>query len=137
MMIKNKKTVSSFFAVGKRKTAIAILKLISNGSGKIMINHKTPQEFFPYKSLIQDFMQPLDVTENAKKFDAEIKVKGGGFSGQTGAIRLAFAKALIQVSEDFKKTLRLSHLLTRDSRIKERKKYGLKKARKAPQYSKR
>jgi len=135
--MKNKKINQTYFAIGKRKRAIASIKLISNGSGNITINNKKPTEFFPYASLIQDFMQPLVVNECAKKFDAEIKVKGGGFSGQCGAIRLSFARALLKVSLDFKKQLRLNHLLTRDSRIKERKKYGLKKARKAPQYSKR
>ena len=123
-------------SVGRRKTAIAQV-ILTPGKGSIIINGKKASDFFPYKTLVQDLSQPLVVTDSSDKFDVLVKVTGGGFNGQAGATRLGIARSLLKVSNDFKAILRQAGLLTRDSRIKERKKYGLKGARKAPQYSKR
>jgi len=92
---------------------------------------------FPYETLVQDLSQPLVATGTEKSFDINVVVKGGGFTGQAGATRLGIARALLEASEDYRKQLRAFGLLTRDARIKERKKYGLRGARRAPQYSKR
>ena len=91
----------------------------------------------PYETLVMDLIQPLELTDTLNKFDIEINVKGGGFSGQTGAIRLGIARALMLVNGENRPVLKTSGMITRDARIKERKKYGLKKARRAPQFSKR
>ncbi len=122
--------------IGRRKSSVAQVVLIP-GNGKIIVNNLKALEFFPYATLVQDLKQPLDVTETLDKFDIKVKVKGGGFTGQAGATRLAIARALLKVSIEFKSALKHAGLLTCDSRVKERKKYGLKAARKAPQYSKR
>lgn len=121
---------------GRRKTAIAQVVLMP-GKGNITINGQDPIAFFPYPTLVQDMEQPLVATETKNNFDVTIKVCGGGFSGQAGAARLAIARALLVSSQDYKIILRQKSLVTRDARIKERKKYGLKAARKAPQFSKR
>lgn len=131
-------------ATGKRKRSVAQIKLVS-GSGKIMVNGKDVNEYMPFATLVMDLKQPLVATNNEKTFDIFIKVNGGGFQGQTGAIRLAITKALLYYDEDtdqtredaYRKILKGEGFITRDSRIKERKKYGLKKARRAPQFSKR
>ncbi len=123
-------------SVGKRKTSISHVTLYP-GKGNIVVNNKHALDFFPYKTLVQDLTTPLVVTDTLNKFDVKVRVHGGGFTGQAGAIRLGISRALLKISNDFKPILRQAGLLTRDSRIKERKKYGLKKARKAPQYSKR
>ena len=91
----------------------------------------------PYATLVQDLEQPLDVTNSKGTFNNAVNVKGGGFTGQAGAIRLGIARALLEVNTELKPTLKAAGLLTRDARVKERRKYGLKKARKAPQFSKR
>lgn len=124
------------WGTGKRKCAIAQVRLFS-GDGKVLVNGKPYQEFFPRLLHRHSIETPYQVTETAGKYDAIIKVKGGGLSGQAEAIRHGIARALLKENESFRLLLRQEGLLTRDARIKERKKYGLKRARKAPQYTKR
>ena len=133
-MAKDKKTF--YYGTGRRKSAVAKVKLVP-GKGNITINGKDVHEYMPYETLVMDLIQPLELTDTLNKFDIEINVKGGGFSGQTGAIRLGIARALMLVNGENRPVLKTSGMITRDARIKERKKYGLKKARRAPQFSKR
>lgn len=121
---------------GRRKSSVAQV-ILKPGIGSVTVNGKDALSFFPYKTLVQDLEQPLELTETKKSFNVTIKVSGGGFTGQAGAARLGISRALLDVSEEHRSVLRQAGLLTRDSRIKERKKYGLKGARKAPQFSKR
>ena len=121
---------------GRRKCAIAQVKL-STGSGQIQVNGKPYLQFFPLVDHRKMVEQAFIVTDTVGKYNVEVKVVGGGVTGQAGAIKHGIARALVDLSEDFKVPLRKHGLLTRDSRIKERKKYGLKRARKAPQYTKR
>ncbi|MDD5311676.1 MAG: 30S ribosomal protein S9 [Dehalococcoidia bacterium] len=121
---------------GRRKCAIAQAKL-SSGSGEVTVNGKPYQQAFTLTDHRRMIEQPFIVTDTLGKYNVEIKVVGGGITGQAGAIRLAIARGLVSVNESFKGALRQHGLLTRDPRIKERKKYGLKRARKAPQYTKR
>ncbi|HEX76506.1 MAG TPA: 30S ribosomal protein S9 [Dehalococcoidia bacterium] len=121
---------------GKRKCAVAQVKLFS-GSGEIIVNGKPYQEVFPHLEHRRNIELPFLATDTVGKFNAEVKVNGGGISGQAGAIRHGIARALAKANEQFKPLLRQEGLLTRDARVKERKKYGLKRARKAPQYTKR
>ncbi len=131
-------------ATGRRKTSTAQVRL-TLGTGKIIVNGQPVEEYMPYATLVMDLKQPLVVTGNENTFDIEVNVKGGGFSGQTGAIRLGIARALLifdkntdQNREDsYRKILKSEGFVSRDPRIKERKKPGLKKARRAPQFSKR
>jgi small subunit ribosomal protein S9 len=123
-------------SVGRRKTSIARV-LLSPGSGKISINDRTFEEFFPLETLRTDVIRPLDVTQSSGKYDVRVNVLGGGSSGQAGAIRLGISRALVAISEDHRPALRAAGLLTRDPRMVERKKYGQKKARKRFQFSKR
>lgn len=131
-------------ATGKRKQAIAQVKLVG-GTGKITVNGVDVDKYMPSPTLVMDLKQPLTITKNDNRFDIIVKVKGGGYSGQAGAIRLGIARALLkfdantdQTREDsYHHILKIAGFLTRDARIKERKKYGLKKARRAPQFSKR
>ena len=131
-------------ATGRRKRSSAQVRL-TNGSGKITVNGVDVNEYRPYATLVMDLKQPLVATGNENNFDVDVTVKGGGFSGQTGAIRLGIARALMafdantdQTREDsYRKLLKTQGLVTRDPRSKERKKPGLKKARRAPQFSKR
>ena len=133
-----------YIGTGRRKSSIAKVRMTS-GKGKIVINGRDMKEYLPFPTLVLDLCQPLDVTNTRDKFDIEVKTYGGGFSGQTGAIRLGITRALLQYDENtdptsdssFRKILKAAGFVTRDSRKKERKKYGLKKARKAPQFSKR
>lgn len=133
-----------YCATGRRKGSVAQVRLTS-GKGKITVNGTDVHEYFPYETLVMDLMQPLELTNTTEQFDIEVTVKGGGFSGQTGAIRLGIARALCEYEGaadsskegSFRKTLKVAGMVTRDARIKERKKYGLKKARRAPQFSKR
>ena len=135
---------NTYYGTGRRKGAIAKVNL-SNGTGKITVNGKDVHEYFPYETLVMDLTQPLDITNTREIFDVDVNVKGGGFSGQTGAIRLGITRALLafdantdQSREDaYRKVLKSRKLVTRDPRVKERKKPGLKKARRAPQFSKR
>ena len=130
----NKKVV--YYGTGRRKSSIARVRLVE-GSGKITVNGKSLDEFFGAETLKVIVKQPLTVTNTVEKFDVIASVNGGGFSGQAGAIRLGVARALNEANAEFRPTLKSNGFLTRDSRAKERKKYGLKKARKAPQFSKR
>ena len=135
---------SEVTATGRRKHSVAQVKLVT-GKGKITVNGRDVNEYMPFPTLVMDLKQPLVLTNNENTFDIDVKVNGGGFSGQAGAIRLAITKALVefdaeadQAREDaYRKVLREAGFLTRDPRVKERKKYGLKKARRAPQFSKR
>ncbi|MDR0545488.1 MAG: 30S ribosomal protein S9 [Mycoplasmataceae bacterium] len=122
--------------LGRRKSSVARVLLVE-GTGKILVNNKTPQEYFPNKLVIQDMEQPLIVADVRDKFDIKVKVIGGGFNGQAGAIRLGIARALLAFNQDNKVKLRSKKLLTRDARSKERKKYGKYGARRSPQFTKR
>jgi small subunit ribosomal protein S9 len=125
-----------FGGTGRHKTAIAQVRLLS-GNGAIVVNGIPYEERFPRLEHRRRIVQPLLVTDCASKYSAVIKVTGGGVTGQSGAISLGIARALLKTDESLKPTLRQNGLLTRDSRVKERKKAGLKRARKAPQYTKR
>ncbi len=124
------------YGTGKRKTAIARVKLLA-GNGSIVVNDRPFQEYFPSLALQNVVLEPLKVTGTIGKLDARVKVEGGGVMGQAGALRHGIARALVESDEGLRSVLRQYGLLTRDARIKERKKYGLKRARKAPQYTKR
>ncbi len=125
-----------FYGTGRRKAAVAQVRLLP-GNGAIIINGTPYEELFPRLEHRRRIMQPLLVTESADKYNAMVKVAGGGISGQGGAIAHGIARALVRADESLKPILRRYRLLTRDSRVKERKKVGLKRARKAPQYTKR
>ena len=135
---------NTYYGTGRRKESVAKVNLV-NGTGKITVNGKDVREYFPYETLVMDLSQPLELTNTKEIFDVEATVKGGGFRGQAGAIRLGITRALLDydktTSKDsensFRKTLKVAGMITRDARVKERKKYGLKKARRAPQFSKR
>ena len=131
-------------ATGRRKKSVAQVRLTS-GSGKITVNGVDVNEYMPFATLVMDLKQPLVVTDNESTFDIEVIARGGGFSGQTGAIRLGIARALLEYDKDtdqtredsYRKILKANGFITRDPRVKERKKPGLKKARRAQQFSKR
>ncbi len=132
-----------YIGTGRRKSSVAQVKM-TPGTGKITVNGRDVREFMPYETNVMDLMQPLVATNNENTFDITVKVNGGGFTGQTGAIRLGIARALLQFdapNEDsensYRKTLKRAGFVTRDARAKERKKPGLKAARRAPQFSKR
>ena len=125
-----------YFATGKRKGSIAKVKLTS-GKGKITVNGRDVREYFPFETLVMDLEQPLVLTNTKELFDVEVTTYGGGFRGQAGAIRLGITRALLEINPDLRKILKPAGLVTRDPRSKERKKYGLRKARRAPQFSKR
>ena len=125
-----------FYGTGRRKSSIARVRLVE-GSGKITINKKDIDEFFGPETLKVIVRQPLTVTNTTAKYDVIASVKGGGFTGQAGAIRHGIARALNEANTEYRPALKSNGFLTRDPRMKERKKYGLKKARKAPQFSKR
>jgi small subunit ribosomal protein S9 len=131
--------MSTFLSVGRRKSSIAQIRLISNGSGKISVNDKIIEEYFQFiPSHLDSALQPLKVIGEEKNFDILIKAKGGGLAGQAQAIKLGVARVLCNmIPENQQKLLRSLNLLTRDARKKERRKFGLKKARKASQFSKR
>ena len=133
-----------FIGTGRRKSSIAQVRMVP-GSGKITVNGRDVRDFFPYETTVMDLKQPLVATNTENTFDIEVKVNGGGFTGQAGAIRLGITRALLDYDKDtdptsdtsFRKILKTAGFITRDSRIKERKKPGLKAARRAPQFSKR
>jgi len=129
------KKLDSFYGTGRRKSSIARVYLKA-GKGNIIVNGEPVDKYFPFATLVLDLKQPLTVIGVQEKYDIDVTVYGGGFEGQSGAIRLGIARALLEAGED-RKALKANGLLTRNSRSKERKKYGLKKARKAPQFSKR
>ncbi|MCK4452560.1 MAG: 30S ribosomal protein S9 [Anaerolineae bacterium] len=124
-------------AVGRRKTATARVRLFPGGTGTITINERPLEEYFARDGDVLYLREPLEVTATENRFNISVKVKGGGISGQTGAVRLGIARALLKVDPDLRSILRKGGFLTRDARAKERKKPGLKRARKAPQYTKR
>lgn len=125
-----------FYGTGRRKNAIARVRIVE-GSGKFTINGKDIDSFFGMETLKVIAKQPLTVTNTSAKYDVIATVRGGGFTGQAGAIRHGLARALNEANSEFRPALKSNGFLTRDPRMKERKKYGLKKARKAPQFSKR
>ena len=132
-----------FIGTGRRKSSIAQVKMVP-GTGKITVNGRDVRDFFPYETNVMDLKQPLVATNNEETFDIEVKVNGGGFTGQTGAIRLGIARALceydkanVENEDSYRKTLKRAGFVTRDARSKERKKPGLKAARRAPQFSQR
>ena len=132
-----------YLGTGRRKSSVAQVKMTS-GTGKITVNGKDVRDFFPYETNVMDLMQPLVATGNETTFDINVKVNGGGFTGQTGAIRLGITRALLEYDapnveseNSYRKILKKAGFITRDSRVKERKKPGLKAARRAPQFSKR
>jgi small subunit ribosomal protein S9 len=124
-------------STGRRKTSVARVRIAKNGTGKIIINDRDIAEYFGLATLEQVVRQPLVLTKTNEKVDVFVNVTGGGLSGQAGAIRHGISRALVEMEAENRSTLKSEGMLTRDSRKKERKKYGLKKARKAPQYSKR
>lgn len=125
-----------YCGTGRRKKSIARVRLIP-GEGKIIINDRNIDDYFGLETLKVAVRQPLELTETLGKFDVVAKVNGGGFGGQAGAIRHGIARALLKADEGFRPLLKKAGFLTRDPRMKERKKYGLKGARRAPQFSKR
>ena len=132
-----------FTGTGRRKTSVARVRLIL-GSGKITVNGRDVNEYMPFEVLVMDLKQPLEITNNLETFDVIVNVNGGGFSGQTGAIRLGITRALLEYDKEnennedsYRKILKAAGFVTRDARKKERKKPGLKAARRAPQFSKR
>ncbi len=130
-------TRSYYEGIGRRKEATARVRLYTEGEGKFTLNEKAMKEYFP-RDVDQILVsQPLQVTGTDSHFDVSVKVNGGGVSGQAGAVQLGIARALLKADEEYRKVLRQHGLLTRDARAKERKKPGLKRARKAPQYTKR
>ncbi len=126
-----------YYGTGRRKTAVARVRLFPNGDGALIVNGRAAAEYFGQQRLTAQAVAPLRLLELAGRFDASIKVAGGGFSGQAGAVRHGIARALVRADEEYKPVMRKAGFLTRDPRVKERKKYGLKRARKAPQYTKR
>ena len=128
--------MAKFYGTGRRKSSIARVYLVP-GTGKITINKKDIDDYFGLETLKIIARQPFEATNTGDKYDAKITVRGGGFTGQAGAIRHGIARALLTVDADYRPTLKKAGYLTRDPRMKERKKYGLKKARRAPQFSKR
>ncbi len=126
-----------YYGTGRRKTAVARVRLFPGGDGTIIVNGKDSNQYFGREALISTIRAPLRLLEVGGRFNATVRVVGGGISGQAGAIRHGLARALVRADESWKPALRKAGFLTRDPRMKERKKYGLKRARKAPQYTKR
>ena len=127
---------TKYYGTGRRKSSVARVYLVP-GTGKITINKRDMDEYFGLEALKVVVRQPLTATETADKFDVLVNVRGGGYTGQAGAIRHGIARALLNVDADYRPVLKKAGYLTRDPRMKERKKYGLKAARRAPQFSKR
>ena len=127
---------AKYYGTGRRKSSVARVYLVP-GTGKVTINKRDMDEYFGLDTLKVIVRQPLAATETADKFDVLVNVRGGGYTGQAGAIRHGIARALLNVDADYRPILKSSGFLTRDPRMKERKKYGLKAARRAPQFSKR
>ena len=128
--------VVAYSGTGRRKNSVARVRLVP-GTGKITMNGKDVREYLPFETLILDMEQPFDLTETKGQYDVLVNVNGGGFTGQAGATRHGISRALLNVDPDFRAALKKAGMLTRDPRMKERKKPGLKKARKASQFSKR
>lgn len=125
-----------YIGTGRRKSSVARVRLVP-GDGTITINNRSVEDYIPFAALREVIKQPLAATETLGSYDVNVNVDGGGYTGQAGAIRHGIARALLQVDPDFRPALKSAGLLTRDPRMKERKKYGLKAARRAPQFSKR
>ncbi|MDH7478523.1 MAG: 30S ribosomal protein S9 [Syntrophomonadaceae bacterium] len=125
-----------FMATGRRKTSVARVRVVP-GNGRIIVNDRQASEYFGKRTLEIIVRQPLELTKTGGRFDVLARVHGGGTTGQAGAVRLGIARALIKADADLRPVLKKAGFLTRDPRMKERRKYGLKKARKRPQYSKR
>jgi len=125
-----------YLGTGRRKSSVARVRLLP-GTGKIVINGRSFEDYIPNPATRLDVLQPLALTENTSNYDVFVNVYGGGITGQAGAIRLGITRALLEANPDYRSTLKKAGLVTRDPRAKERKKYGLKKARRAPQFSKR
>ena len=126
-----------FYGTGRRKSSIARVRLIPGGTGVITVNNRTLDNYFGMETLKYIVKQPLALLAVEGKFDVNVKVQGGGYTGQAGAIRGGLSRALLQADPEFRTALKKAGFLTRDPRMKERKKYGLKAARRAPQFSKR
>ncbi len=125
-----------YYGTGRRKKSTARVRLVP-GSGRVMINNRDAEEYFPYETQRLILKQPLVATETEGTYDVIANVRGGGYTGQAGAVRHGIARALLEADPDYRPILKREGYLTRDPRMKERKKYGLKKARRAPQFSKR
>lgn len=129
--------IQYYEAIGRRKTSSARVRLYTPGNGNMVVNDRPVREYFPLNTKLAKVLGPLDVADALRRFDVSVKVSGGGITGQAGAIQLGIARALLKVNPELRSILRQKGYLTRDFRAKERKKPGLKKARKAPQYTKR
>jgi small subunit ribosomal protein S9 len=129
-------TQVQYYGTGRRKSSVARVRLVP-GNGKIVINDREVENYIPFEALREVIKQPLVATETVGNYDVLVNVNGGGYTGQAGAIRHGIARALLQADPEYRGTLKRAGLLTRDARMKERKKYGLKGARRAPQFSKR
>ncbi len=127
---------AKYYGTGRRKSSIARVYLVP-GTGKVTINKRSMDDYFGLETLKLIVRQPLVITDTVDKFDVLVNVRGGGFTGQAGAIRHGISRALLDADQDYRPTLKKAGFLTRDPRMKERKKYGLKAARRAPQFSKR
>ena len=127
---------AKYYGTGRRKSSVARVYLVP-GTGKVTINKKDMDEYFGYDTLKVIARQPLELTSTADKFDVLVNVHGGGYTGQAGAIRHGISRALLEADKEYRPVLKAAGFLTRDPRMKERKKYGLKAARRAPQFSKR
>ena len=125
-----------YFGTGRRKSSVARVRLMP-GEGNVLINGRTLDSYFGYETLKREVWRPLVITDTQGKYDVIVKVEGGGFTGQAGAIRHGISRALLEVDAELRPILKKAGFLTRDPRMKERKKYGLKAARRAPQFSKR
>jgi small subunit ribosomal protein S9 len=125
-----------YYGTGRRKSSVARVRLVP-GDGKIVINKRDIEDYIPFEALREVVKQPLVATETLGSYDVLVNVKGGGYTGQAGAIRHGIARALLEVDPEYRAVLKRAGFLTRDARMKERKKYGLKGARRAPQFSKR
>ena len=136
MPAKKKVEIVRYQGTGRRKAAVARVTLVP-GTGVITVNGVKVEDYLPSATFVMDLKQPLVATQTETRFDIMCNVNGGGYNGQTGAIRLGIARALLEASADYRPTVKSLGLLTRDARVKERKKYGLKGARRAPQVSKR
>lgn len=125
-----------YYGTGRRKSSVARVRLVP-GEGRIVINNREVEDYIPFAALREVIKQPLAATETLGGYDVMVTVQGGGYTGQAGAIRHGIARALLQADPEYRSPLKRAGLLTRDPRMKERKKYGLKGARRAPQFSKR
>lgn len=133
----NKENFVQYLGTGRRKEAVARVFLRPNGTGNIVVNGKSLEDYMPSEVLRMEVRSPLELTNTLDQFDIMVNVQGGGATGQAGAIRHGITRALMKASEDYRPVLKAAGYVTRDPRAKERKKYGLKKARRAPQFSKR